>query len=147
MTQDMDGYPVVLSVDVAWGEMDSFGHVNNIVFFRYFESARMAFLREIGFDDPALNSGIGPILASTQCVFRKPLKYPDTVLVGARTAEVGDDRFTMEYRIVSNARADVAATGSGVIVAFDYGANTKAALPDAVRERIGRIGAMKGETS
>lgn len=135
-TPEMTGFPIVLSVDVAWGEMDSFGHVNNIVFFRYFESARMAFLRDIGFNEPSLNHGVGPILASTQCVFRRPLRYPDTVLVGARAAGISDDRFTMEYQISSNSRGEVAATGSGVIVSFDYGANAKCELPVVIRDRI-----------
>jgi len=83
--------------------------------------------------------GVGPILASTQCRFRAPLTYPDTVTVGARVRGVEADRFTMEYCVVSHKLEKVAAEGSGVIVMFDYEQNTKAALPEVLRERIGAI--------
>ena len=55
----------------------------------------------------------GPILASTQCRFRRPLAYPDRLRVGARTVDIGDDRFTMQYRIVSRTLGEVAADGGG----------------------------------
>lgn len=129
-------YPVVITVDVAWGEMDSFAHVNNIVFFRYFESVRMTFLTQVGFADPADNNGIGPILASTHCTFRRPLRYPDTVRVGTRVAEISEERFEMEYAVFSNTRGEVVATGGGVVVAFNYVDNRKASIPEQVRRKI-----------
>jgi len=73
----MDGYPVVIEVPVAWGEMDAFGHVNNIVYFRYFESARLAYFYKLDLIDMMTKTGIGPILASTSCRFKIPLTYPD----------------------------------------------------------------------
>ena len=94
------GFPIVAIVNVAWGELDAFGHVNNTVYFRYFEDARIAYLDAIGFMGGPPND-IGPILHSTMCRFRRPLKYPDTLRVGARVTEVAEDRLTMEYRIVS----------------------------------------------
>jgi acyl-CoA thioester hydrolase len=121
---------------VHWGEMDAYGHVNNTVFFRYFETARIAFLDRCGMLASYDRHGIGAILHSTDCRFRLPLFYPDDVLVGARTVEVADDRFTMGYRIVSRAQNGVAADGSGVIVAFDYRAGRKVALPAEVRAGV-----------
>jgi acyl-CoA thioester hydrolase len=131
-------FSIVIRVPVAWGEMDAFGHVNNIVYFRYFESARIAYLDAIGFRGNTPDA-IGPILASTQCRFRRPLAYPDTVRIGARTVDVADDRFSMEYRIVSDTHGEIVADGSGVIVAYDYGNARKAGLPDPVRARIGQV--------
>jgi acyl-CoA thioester hydrolase len=129
-------FPIRITVPVAWGEMDAFGHVNNIIYFRYFESARIAYLDAIAFRGDAESGGIGPILASTQCRFRRPLAYPDTVHIGARTTDVASDRFTMQYRIMSEAIGDLTAEGGGVIVAYDYSHNRKAALPEDVRARI-----------
>jgi acyl-CoA thioester hydrolase len=129
----LSGFPVIVEVPVAWGDMDAFGHVNNTMFFRYVETARIAFLDRIGFRG---ESGIGPILASTQCRFRRPLAYPDTVLVGVRVSETSEDRFTHEYRLVSRALNDVAAEGSGVVVAYDYGAKTRCSIPGDVRARM-----------
>jgi acyl-CoA thioester hydrolase len=94
-------YPVVIDLPVAWADMDYFRHVNNTVFFRYFESARIAYLERIGFADESSVTRVGPILHSTHCRFRLPLTYPDRVRVGARATELRDDRFTMEYLVVS----------------------------------------------
>ena len=133
------GFPVVVTVAVHWGEMDYFRHVNNTVFFRYFESARIAYLDRIGFREERAEGGMGPILASTHARFRRPLTYPDTVRVGARTVELGADRFTMEYRLVSESQAAVAAEGGGVLVSFDYAAGRKGPLPEGVRRAIERL--------
>jgi acyl-CoA thioester hydrolase len=130
------GYAVVVEAHVAWGEMDVYAHVNNAVYFRWFESARMAYLEAIDFRGDKAHGGIGPILHSTHCRFRRPLFYPDTVRVGGRATALDGDRFTMEYAVVSTRSGEVAATGGGLIVAYDYPKLAKAALPDAVRRAI-----------
>lgn len=139
MPQLLSDFPIVVQFPVAWGEMDALGHVNNIVYFRYFEGARVAYLTKINFIHPGQNVGIAAILASTRCDFRKALTYPDTVSIGARVIEIGDDRFTMEYRLVSQHLQRVAAEGSGVVVAFDYREKRKAALPETIRQNIATI--------
>jgi acyl-CoA thioester hydrolase len=133
------GYPVVVELPVAWGDMDYFRHVNNIVFFRYFESARIEYLERIGFREIGEGQPVGPILASTDCRFRRPVTWPDTVAVGARVTEVGEDRFSMEYRLVSRKLGAVAAEGGGLLVSYDYEAQRKVPLPDAVRRAIGEL--------
>ena len=133
------GFSVIIEVPVAWGDMDAFGHVNNTMFFRYFETVRIRYLDTIGFRGAGGERGVGPILASTQCRFRRPLTYPDTVLVGARISELADDRFTHEYRLVSRELNEIAAEGNGVVVAYDYGARTKCAIPEAVRASIAQL--------
>lgn len=123
------GFPVVLELDVAWGEMDSFAHVNNVVYFRYFENARVAYLTRVGWFD-LMREGIGPIVKSADAVFRKPVKYPDRLTVGARITDIGADRVTFEHRAVSAAWGDVAAEGEAVVVCYDYRGNRKAPLPE-----------------
>jgi acyl-CoA thioester hydrolase len=132
-------FPVVLEIPVQWGEMDAYGHVNNAVFFRYFESARMLYLERSGFLESHQLHRIGAILHSTACRFRQPLHYPDTVQVGASATEIKGDRFTMTYTVVSLTRNVVIAEGTGVIVSFDYGRGTKAPLPPEVLLAINAI--------
>ena len=132
----LEGYPVIIEVPVAWGEMDAFAHVNNTVYFRYFESARIACFDRLGFLSLREQTGIGPILASTSCRFKFPLTYPDTVSVGTKIASLEESRFVMEYRVVSQRHQRVAAEGEGVIVSYDYGEKRKAPIPDVLRERI-----------
>src|SRR5438105_631032 len=95
------GFPVVVQLPVVWGEMDSYRHVNNVVYFRYFESARLEYFRRLDWFEYEKETGIGPILASTQARFRRPLTYPDTVLIMARVGDLGEDRFTLGHRVIS----------------------------------------------
>lgn len=132
----MNDFNTVIDVPIAWGDMDAFGHVNNTVFFRLFESARMAYLHKIGFAGD--RGGAGPILHSTFCRFRKAIVYPATVRVGTRVTEVAADRFTMEYQIVVG-DGEIAAVGGGVVVAYDYARNAKIPLPPAVRDAIRHV--------
>lgn len=129
-------FPVIIELPVAWGEMDAFQHVNNIVYFRYFESGRMAYFERIGFDNTMSQTGVGPILAHTQCRYRKALTYPDTVSVGTRVTVLSEDRFTMELCIVSHKLQKISAEGTAELVAFNYRENRKAPLPEEIRKNI-----------
>jgi acyl-CoA thioester hydrolase len=137
-------FPVVVELPVAWVEMDYFRHVNHAVFFTYFEGARIRYLDAIGFRELSETRQIGPILASTQARYRRPVVYPDTVVVGARATEVGEDRFTHEYRLVSRRMGDVAAEGGALLVSYDYAAGRKTPLPAEVRAAIERLESSAG---
>lgn len=134
--QLLKDFPVTLSLTVQWGEMDAYGHVNNTVFFRYFESARIRYLERCGFTESYEEDRVGAILHSTSARFRRPLYYPDTVEVGARVSQMSEDRFTMEYRIVSLEQEAVTAEGQGLIVSYDYAAGHKTPLPEDVRRSV-----------
>lgn len=135
----LQGFPVILQLRVAWGEMDAFGHVNNIVYFRYFESTRIVYFERLQYMELMEQTGIGPILGSTQCRYRLPLTYPDTISVGARAHTLEADRFSMDYKIISHKVGKVAAEGSGVIVSYDYKKAAKAPLQEILRERINAL--------
>lgn len=130
------GFPVVVEADAAWGHMDSFRHLNNVVYFHLFENARVEYLRRVGWFDLMDATGVGPIVASTQARFRRPVKWPDRLLVGARVITIEPDRVTFEHRIVSTALDDLATEGQAVVVCYDYKQGKKTALPFDLRERI-----------
>lgn len=134
--ESLSRFPVVIEIPVAWGEMDAMQHVNNIVYFRYIESVRMAYFERLGLLDRLSETGIGPILAWTSCRFRRALTYPDTVSVGTRVTKIEADRFTMETLIVSHTMSDVAAESEGIVVTFNYREQKKVAIPDEIRRRI-----------
>lgn len=139
------GFAVVVEMPVYWGEMDSLGHVNNIYYFRYFEQARLEYIRRLGWTGFSVNGGIGPILASVEARYRKPLTWPDTIAVGARVSELGSDRMTMEHRVISRKLNALAAEGKGVIVSYDYSRLAKAPIPDEIRKRIAELDKHLGE--
>src|SRR5689334_16617233 len=121
--------PVVIETAVAWGQMDAFRHLDNTAYFRVFESARIAYFERLDLLTFMEATGVGPILASTSCRFKIPLIYPDTVSIGSRVSEIQDDRFTMEYYVVSHKHQRVAAEGTGLIVCFNYTENKKTPVP------------------
>ena len=132
-------FPVRLVLPVQWGEMDVYGHVNNTVYFRWFESARMAYFARLGWPEVERATGVGPILHSTRARFRAPLEWPDEIEVATRALEVGADRFTMRYEVRSRRLDRIAAEGEGLIVAYDYRARAKAPLPEAVRAALAAL--------
>ncbi|MGI9264157.1 MAG: acyl-CoA thioesterase [Gammaproteobacteria bacterium] len=132
-------FPITVDIPVAWGEMDAFQHVNNIVYFRYFESARIRCFEHIGYTELASQNGYGPILASTDCRFRLPLVYPDTVTSGTAVGDIGESDFIMHFAVLSHRNGKVAAEGQGRIVSFDYGAGRKIPLPDEIRVQLEKL--------
>jgi len=132
----LDGYPVVIEIPVAWGDMDSFQHVNNVVYFRYFESARIRYSEKLGLHRMKDETGIGPILGSTSCKYKLPLTYPDMVSVGAKITSIEEDRIWMKYVIVSHRHQRIAAEGDGSVVMYDYREGKKVAVPEEIKLRI-----------
>lgn len=124
--------PVSIEFPIAWGDMDALGHVNNVMYFRYFESARISWFRRVEMPfEPA-----GPILATTTCDFLLPLTYPDTIRVETGVTKIGNASFTMAYRLFSTRLGAIAARGSGVCVWYDYAAARSAPLPAELRARM-----------
>ncbi len=129
-------FPVVVEQAIAWGDMDACRHVNNVVYFRYFENARLEYFRRLDLFRYEDETGVGPIISTTQARYRRPLTYPDTILIGARLATLEEDRFTLEHRLVSELLDDVAATGQVTVVAYLYREQRKTPIPDELRKRI-----------
>jgi len=129
-------WPVSVSIPVAWGEMDAFQHVNNVVYSRWLETARIAYFTRIGLLERMRTEGIGPIVGRVAIDFRKPVTFPDTVRVDATTRKIGRSSFTMGYRIRSEDQGAEVATGEDVIVAFDYRAGRTVPVDEALRAAI-----------
>ena len=132
----LTGFPVVVTVPVQWGDQDAFGHVNNTVYFRWMETARIAYGDRIGLLDLLAAQQVGPILASTSCDYRRPVNFPDTIHVGIRTTRIGRTSLAHEHRIVSQEQQAVVAEGTSTTVVFDYGANRSHPVPEPVRRAI-----------
>ena len=132
-------FPVIVKIPVIWGDMDSFQHVNNVIYFRYFESARIQYFETLGWMDIMEKMALGPILGSTSCRYRIPLSYPDTVFVGAKITEMLEKRFTMEYLLVSEQYTEPVAEGAGVVVCYDYKKNQSIRIPEVIRISIEKL--------
>ena len=131
-------WPVEVEVQVAWGDMDAFQHVNNSVYLRWFETARIACFQRLEMPTNAGRSGPGPILARATVDFRQPVTFPDCITVRAKISKVGNTSFTMLYQAEST-RLGVVADGEGVVVMFDYAKRQKSPIDDGLRARIATL--------
>ncbi|HOG82507.1 MAG TPA: thioesterase family protein [Smithellaceae bacterium] len=134
---------VTMNIPVAWGEMDAMGHVNNIIYFRYFETVRIEYFNRLNMMGYQNQWGIGPILASTECRFKMPLQYPDTVIAGTKILSMEEDKFVMGYEVFSTKHKRIAADGEGVVVTYDYRNNKKVPIPDDLRVKIMELEKIK----
>lgn len=133
---ELADYQFSHSIPVFWGDQDAFGHVNNTVYFRWMEIARIEYFEWAGLNELLAQAGIGPILASIKCDFRRQLKYPDTVIVAGKVASMGGASVKMTHLVYSEAQKAIAAEGDSVIVTFDYAAQRPVRIPDPIRVKI-----------
>jgi acyl-CoA thioester hydrolase len=130
------GFPVVIAVPLLWGDHDAFGHVNNLACLRWCETARVEYLMRVGLWPSLPPTGIGPILASVSCEYKRPLTFPDTAYIGARVTRIGNRSFQMQHRVVSKALDTVAADVDSTIVVLDYSLNKTVPVPEGCRRAI-----------
>ena len=126
-----------IALPIRWGDMDAMGHVNNTVYFRYMEQARISWFDAMGFT-PAPD-GEGPIIVNASCTFLRQLEYPGTVLARHYTGEIGNSSF---QTYVTMSRTDdpdtVYAEGAAKVVWVDFPRQKSKPLPPHVREAIVR---------
>ncbi len=136
---ELSVFPVVVSFPVHWGEQDMFGHVNNTVYFRWFESARIAYLDRAGLSDLMERERVGPILAAIGCNYRRQLTFPDTVEVGSRITRIGRSSLAMAHAIRSREQNAIVADGESTIVVFDYRSQKPTPVPEDIRAAINKL--------
>ena len=132
--------PVRVELPLRHRDMDALGHVNNAVYFTWFESARIALFERVGLAITGVPA-VGPILAHTRCDFLAPVRYPAEVLAGTRIERLGSTSFTMEYEaaLASDPERPVA-RGQGVVVLIDYRDGAKVPLSACLRGALSALG-------
>lgn len=121
---------------VRFGDLDAMRHLNNVVFLRYFETARIRFVTELlpGDHDPASPEADDTAMIFAQCHidYRAPVHYDEEVRVVVSVGEVKRSSFRIDFRMTVDDR--LAAEGYGWLVCFDYTAQKSAPIPDRLRE-------------
>jgi acyl-CoA thioester hydrolase len=139
-----DMFPAAIDWPVQWGDMDQFGHVNNTVYFRWFESGRVDYLNRLGLAEFHGQHDHGPILAHVDCNFRRQLEFPDTVRIGSRVIHMGRSSYKMEHAIWSvGQNLALAADGTSTIVLFDYKSQKPIRVPNDIRQLIEKLEGKK----
>ena len=129
---------VETKIEIAWGDMDALGHVNNVNYFRYFETARIDYFNRIGLNDVTPNAKVGPILANISCQFKLPIIFPDNITIGTSVTKVGNTSFKIYHEIYSEQFNTVAATGESIIVLVNYKSGEKVSIPEDIRALIAK---------
>ncbi|PWK27326.1 acyl-CoA thioester hydrolase [Arcicella aurantiaca] len=138
MSDLLKDYPCIISQQVQWGDMDAANHVNNTVYLRYFESARVDFFNSIDFMDFTGEESVGPILAETNCKYKAPLTFPDNIKITARILpdSITEYGFTMQHVVYSEKLQRIAAEGTSRIVCYDYKNKRKALIPSNLLDKL-----------
>jgi acyl-CoA thioester hydrolase len=135
----MNDFPVRVRFPLHWGDMDAFGHVNNTRYFAWFESARIAYLQEVGLPVERSPQGVGPILVRVHADFVEPLVYPAQLVASARVTAIGATSITFEHAVDDAETGERYAHGAGVVVVLAYRSHEKMAVPAEVRSAIERL--------
>jgi acyl-CoA thioester hydrolase len=131
----LQDYPVYFEMPVQWGDQDSFSHVNNVVYLRWCETARIAYLERIGLWEMLRSKGIGCIVAHLGCNYFQPVAFPDTVRIGAKVTRIGNSSFKMEHAVFSDALGLVADADSTLVI-YDYNVKKSCPMPEEIRVAI-----------
>lgn len=127
---------VSIQIPVQWGDQDLLGHVNNVVYFRWLESARMAYVEQSSLVDWMVSAKLGVILASVKCDYKLQIKYPDTVRITARVERIGKSSVVMSHEVHSEKLGTIAATAESIVVAFDYLRQCSTPVPPEIRAHL-----------
>ena len=123
-------FAISTKVNVVWGEMDALGHVNNVSYFRYFETARIDFLKQTGLLSILSDPSHSPVLRDTYAQYKRPVTFPDTLHIGSYITDIKEDRFTMRYEAFSESQQAICTTGYASVVMFNMKTGQKSPIPD-----------------
>lgn len=122
-------------IPVRWGDMDAYGHVNNTLYFRYFEEARFMWMLEKGIP---LKSDTHPVVVTIGCTFLRPIFHPETLRIDVFISEPGRSSFMVKYRVYTASQPETpAAEGYSKVVWVSSVDGRSVPLPDLVRGWFG----------
>ena len=134
----MNNFKVKLPLRIDWSDMDLFGHVNNIAYFKYIQAARVNYWELCGFSPMFNAADIGPILLSTGCQFIKPLFYPGNIVVATRIEFIKNTSYGLHHQIL-NQQNQIIAEAHDIIVNFNFKLNIKTPISDELKTVIEKI--------
>lgn len=133
--QDRSGFRAFRTIGTRWSDNDIYGHVNNVVYYSWFDTAINGYLIERGALDIHAGETIG-LVVETQCSYFSSLAFPQVVEAGLRVSRIGSSSVRYEIGLFAQGEAKSAAAGHFVHVYVDRQTRRPAALPHALREAL-----------
>ncbi len=124
-----------LTLRIDWSELDVFGHVNNVMFMKYVQAARLHYVEEIGLMELYRSANTGFMVAETTCRFKKPLHFPGSVHLLTKQLSTGNTSFVLEHHITNDDNETVAIATDALVV-YDFAKHEKCLIPEAVRKKM-----------
>jgi acyl-CoA thioester hydrolase len=130
-----------LELRIDWADLDLFGHVNNVAFFRYIQAARVNYCDLIGLS--SLNqTPLSFMVASTQCQFKAPITFPGKVMIYTKVDWIRNTSFQLIHKIVGQ-RSEACAEGTDVLVVYDHHNKEKAKISEDLEALISKVEGRK----
>jgi len=133
-----DAYALFTAISTRWSDNDAYRHVNNVVYYGFFDTAVNQHLIEAGVLDVDQSPTVG-LVVETQCRYFAPVSFPDRVTVGLRVAHLGNSSLRYELGVFRNDEEVAVAEGHFVHVYVDRASNRPVPLPAAVRAAVGPL--------
>lgn len=124
-----------ITLRIDWSELDIFGHVNNVAFNKYAQSARLYYVDTIGLMELHKTQNIGFMVAETNCQFKKELLFPGNINIQTQTEFVKNTSFALQHTM-TNDNGEIVAIARDVLVVFDFTKKEKCLIPESIKERI-----------
>ncbi|WP_333825367.1 acyl-CoA thioesterase [Pinisolibacter sp.] len=131
-TETLTDYPAHLPIQTRWMDNDAYGHVNNVVYYSWFDTAVNRFLIDRGVLDIAKSEVIGLVVA-TNCAYFAPVAFPDDIVAGLRVAHLGRSSVRYEVGLFRAGDPHPAAAGEFTHVYVDRATTKPVALPEKLR--------------
>ena len=137
-------YPVLRAIPTRWSDNDAYGHVNNVIYYSWFDTAVNALLVEWGLLDIQGGTTIG-LVVETGCRYHRSVAFPETVEAGIRIGRLGNSSVRWEVAIFAAGEDAPAAEGFFVHVYVDRGSRRPAPLPEPWRARLAPLQRTSGQ--
>ena len=134
---ELKDYQVFKPITVEWGEMDAAGIINNTIYLKWFEAARVKYLADLskGESFDMMNED-GVVLAQQTCKYIFPVTFPDTIWIGVGVSEILEDRFVMDCKMMSEKHDRIVAIAQSTLVPFDFQKHQKAPMNADAKQKI-----------
>ncbi len=131
-------YRVFQRIPTRWNDNDVYGHVNNVVYYAFFDTAVNRYLIEQGVLDIQHGAVIG-LVVETSCTYQQPIAFPDVIDVGIRVAKIGNSSVRYELAIFRNDATESAAHGYFVHVYVDRATQRPTPIPAPLRRVLEQL--------
>ena len=136
--EERDDYVHQTSISTRWIDNDIYGHVNNVIYYAYFDTVINEYLIREGGLDIVPGSVIG-VCAESFCQYHRPIRFPDVVEAGLRVSKLGNSSVRYEVGIFTRAERAAAASGYFVHVFVDRESRRPVAIPHTIRKALARL--------